>query len=140
MFKSRTSGFNIFELLSVIAVLSILSAACIFFVFDFRMRIKMAAAMNDFEAIASACRISSLLGLPVIIHDGRVNAKNSITAGQVNVISFLSSSLEDFPSEYVFKTEEKKVYILYDNGTGTAQTYDFGTGKTEIKRIIFEKK
>jgi len=117
------------ELLVVITIIAIMSMATMVMVSDQSEKAKMATAMNDFNAIATAINMAKASGKTVTIVDGDVNTGGTVvTEGLTDVESYLGSALTDLPAEYVFSGN----YIIYDDGEGVATTYDFGDGRGEV--------
>ncbi len=117
------------ELLVVITIIAIMSMATMVMVSDQSEKAKMATAMNDLNAIATAINMAKASGKTVTIVDGGVNTGATVvTEGLSDVESYLGGSLTDFPDEYVFSGN----YIIYDDGAGVAKSFDFGDGRGEV--------
>jgi prepilin-type N-terminal cleavage/methylation domain-containing protein len=133
MFKSKKKGFSLMELLVVITIIAVMSMATMVMVSDQSEKAKMATAMNDFNAIATAINMVRASGEAVIplitITDGAVNTDGGAALWELEKVeSYLGGSLTDFPDEYVFSGN----YIIYDDGTGVAKSFDFGDGRGEV--------
>ena len=119
------------ELLVVITIIAIMSMATMVMVSDQSEKAKMATAMNDLNAIATAINMAKASGKTVTIADGGVNTGVAVvTEGLSDVESYLGSALADLPAEYVFSGN----YIIYADmdEAGAAATYDFGDGRGEV--------
>lgn len=122
----KRCGFSLVEMLVVVAIMAIIFTGVMTMIGDSTEKAKMTTALSDFDAIARAFSIARANGTVVEIGvDGPVNIGAVMNQGQMEVEALLSSPLSSFPDEYYFSGNE----IIYNDGTGSAVTFDFGDGR-----------